>query len=444
MRFFLIALCAFVSACSFVDVPQPGLDKPFAKVPVDARPSPFRLSQLKHSLPLGSKVAASSPRDLGVFCRGPYDYIPRSQVVKAIETSEMKLGFYDVMSALGYDVSDNPNIDFDADDDVLRSIYTISADIEDVQLDVCRQSSLIFGLDQGYEGEAYVRVRWSVYDRLQRKTVLRTQSEGYYRADTPSHEGIELLLVEAFMAASHNLGAQEIFYKLMVEGRADQDSFVRDEAYEGLYQSDEAVDLPELPLATEALNDAKMLQQNAVLILSGGGHGSGFFITEQGHILTNQHVVGNADRVRIETHGKKQKLMAEVLRRDKVRDVALLRVVDMPEGFVPTLRPVRTMWPAIGEDVFAVGAPRLNKDLQDTVTKGIVSAHRKKNRFDQNSYLQSDVTIHAGNSGGPLYDRFGNIIAITVSGYDFSGIGLNTGLNNFIPIGEALEVLEIE
>lgn len=441
---FLSVCCVFLGACSFVDVPEVALNQPHADIPVDAKPSPFRLSQIKHSIPLGSRVAASSPRDLGLFCRAPYNYIPRSQIVRSIEKTEMKDGFYDVMSSLGYDVSDNPHMDFDGDDELLRSIYTLSADIEDVQLDVCRQSSLLMGVDQGYEGEAYVKVRWSIYDRLQRKTVMRTNTEGYYRSDRPSVDGIEILLIEAFMAATHNLGAQSDFYSLMVEGNAPDIFEEYQDVDEGHFQNDEKVRLPLLSLSTEPLVSAKTLQQNSVLIISGAGHGSGFFITQNGHILTNQHVVGNADKVRVETHGKKYKLIAEVVRRDRVRDVALLRIIDMPERFQPELRPVRKKWPSIGEDVLAVGAPRLSKDLQDTVTKGIISAHRKKNRFDQNSYLQSDVTIHGGNSGGPLYDRFGNLVGVTVSGYDFSGLSLNSGLNNFIPIADALDVLGIE
>jgi len=109
--------------------------------------------------------------------------------------------------------------------------------------------------------------------------------------------------------------------------------------------------------------------------------------------------------------------------------------------------PIRTQWPEVGEDVYALGAP-IKTRLQDTVTKGIISAHRRKflmfgTRLD---IIQADVDIHGGNSGGPLLDANGNIVAISVAGMAFAdpNADFSTGLNYFIPIGDALEKLDIE
>jgi S1-C subfamily serine protease len=184
------------------------------------------------------------------------------------------------------------------------------------------------------------------------------------------------------------------------------------------------------------------LRRGAVLVSSGSGHGSGFFVSDNGHILTNAHVTGDADLVRVVTAGREYKLVGEVLRRDKERDVALIRLQDVPENFKPLILPVRTDIPVVGEDVYAIGAPLYEKDLQDTVTKGIVSAWRPTDRMTRQSYIQADVAVQQGNSGGPLLDGNGNIIGIAVAGYN-DPVGSAAGLNLFIPIGEALKKLDI-
>ena len=90
----------------------------------------------------------------------------------------------------------------------------------------------------------------------------------------------------------------------------------------------------------------------------------------------------------------------------------------MPEDFKPVILPLRREIPHIGEDVYAIGAPLSEKDLQDTVTKGIVSAWRPSDRITRQSYIQADVDVQPGNSGGPLLDAHGNILGLTVAGDD--------------------------
>ena len=99
----------------------------------------------------------------------------------------------------------------------------------------------------------------------------------------------------------------------------------------------------------------------------------------------------------------------------------------------------------MGEDVYAIGAPQDYRKMQDTVTKGIVSAHRSAMKFmgTRQNFIQSDVELHPGNSGGPVLDGNGNIIGIAVGAQkDADGDGM--GLNWFIPIDEALGKMNIE
>lgn len=83
--------------------------------------------------------------------------------------------------------------------------------------------------------------------------------------------------------------------------------------------------------------------------------------------------------------------------------------------------------------------------LENTVTKGIVSAHRKNLKIDglKLDFIQADVYIHGGNSGGPLLNQEGNIIGISTLGLYADDSKRGAGLNMFVPIGEALQVLDI-
>ena len=184
--------------------------------------------------------------------------------------------------------------------------------------------------------------------------------------------------------------------------------------------------------------------KNAVVIQAGKGHGSGFFITKEGHILTNAHVVGDALRVRIVTANKGEKLVAEVLRSDKARDVALLRLENAPDSLKITPVPIQVVWPAVSEDIYSVGAPSHTR-MQDTVTKGIVSAHRRI-RIDgiTMNFIQGDVQTIGGNSGGPLLDVYGNVVGMSVMGLHQFATESDSGLNIFIPISEALHYLDID
>jgi serine protease Do len=91
--------------------------------------------------------------------------------------------------------------------------------------------------------------------------------------------------------------------------------------------------------------------------------------------------------------------------------------------------------PQVGEEVYAIGTP-LSHKLDVTVSRGIVSAYRDEGGL---KYIQSDVQIHSGNSGGPLVDKEGNVVGIAVMGMTRGGVSQN--LNFFVPISEAIDRL---
>lgn len=131
-----------------------------------------------------------------------------------------------------------------------------------------------------------------------------------------------------------------------------------------------------------------------VTIRRAEGQGSGFFVTSDGLLITNQHVVQNENAVTVETRDRKR-LIGKVIARNSFRDLALVQV--RGNGF-PTLRLSAGAHAEIGNDVIAIGTP---EDLSWSVSRGIVSAIRDAPLV---RYIQTDTPISPGSSGGPLID----------------------------------------
>lgn len=450
MHFRSVALTAFLvatlSGCHGLNVEEHDL-KPYPSIPDNAQPAPIGFNKLRYHIPTGSDIASTSPKGLfGLFtCGAPYETMQKGIIGRYFVDDNIKQIFNETLEAQGYDVTGSPGRMFDEEEDVQRTVYSIGARVTNLRMDLCDRKSFLLGFNRGFSGEGEMRVEWTVFDMLHRRSVMKKTTEGYANLAVANYEGMQLIIEDAFSAAAHNLGADEEFRNLVVYGDepAVLPKTIQDLNEEpiGLFDPQEKVGIRNISESHEPVSGRfDDLVNAAVMIEAGPSHGSGFFITRQGHILTNAHVVGNAFRVRVVTSGKKDKLIGEVLRVDRLRDVALIRLEEPPEDI--TTLPIRLEKPAVGEDVYAIGAPR-RKQMQDTVTKGIVSAHRY-DRKERQPYIQADVDIYGGNSGGPLLDGRGNIVGISVSGYliDDESEALG-GLNNFIPIAEALKKLDI-
>lgn len=147
--------------------------------------------------------------------------------------------------------------------------------------------------------------------------------------------------------------------------------------------------------------------------------GSGFFVGDQGHFVTNEHVVGSASDVSI--YFENRILPAKVIHTSKVADIALLKV-DAPIKGIE----IADVEVDLGMDVYAVGFP--NPVIQGTevkVTKGVVSSKRGLNNDDTN--FQIDAAIQPGNSGGPLCDSKGRLVGVVVATLNAIGVAKATG-----------------
>ena len=163
--------------------------------------------------------------------------------------------------------------------------------------------------------------------------------------------------------------------------------------------------------------------------------GSGFIITDDGYIVTNHHVIDDATNISvILTSG--ETLEAELVGSDEENDVALLKVDVADKLPVVSLGDSEDL--QVGDQVVAIGNPL--GELTNTLTVGYVSALDREINTDGTpiNMLQTDAAINAGNSGGPLFDMYGNVIGITTAKYASDTI---EGLNFAIPINDAMYIV---
>jgi len=162
------------------------------------------------------------------------------------------------------------------------------------------------------------------------------------------------------------------------------------------------------------------------------GVGSGFVVSADGVILTNAHVVANADEVTVRLTDQRE-FKAKVLGSDRLTDVAVLKIdaKDLPAVKIGNPQATR-----VGEWVVAIGAPF---GLDNTVTSGIVSAKSRALPGDAAvPFIQTDAAVNPGNSGGPLFNLNGEVIGI--NSQIFSRSGGFQGLAFAIPIDVAMNV----
>lgn len=152
--------------------------------------------------------------------------------------------------------------------------------------------------------------------------------------------------------------------------------------------------------------------KGVVSIATDKSMGTGFFLRDDGYIVTNQHVIAGAKQIQALTSERKV-LTATLIGQDADKDIALLKV----QGSFDALPLANSDELAVGNKVIAIGNPL---GLAFTVTEGIISALNRRGPNGREEYVQTDVSLNPGNSGGPLLDTKGRVV----------------GMNNF-KVGEA-------
>lgn len=332
--------------------------------------------------------------------------------------------FHEVLTGKGVSVAGDPTRMFQQSVSVNAAEYLVGARITAIKGNFCEDHSWWDGRPmQRYNGEFHLDVEWVIYSSLLRREVLKLTTFGRSTTVKPVADGIVLTFHEAFANATENLLSSKDFVGLVTR-RIDP---VATAGFEG-----DVLALQNLPASRRSFaSQMEPILEAVVTVSAGSGHGSGFFISADGLVMTNAHVVGNANRVRV-TLNTGRSLYGEVVRMDAARDVALVRVE--PQEIRPL--PLRFTPVKQAEKVYAIGTPTL-ESLSSTITSGIVSAIRAPDS-PKAGFIQSDAPVSPGNSGGPLLDDRGNVVAITV----LKVRGEN--LNLFIPIASALDAMRMK
>jgi serine protease Do len=163
--------------------------------------------------------------------------------------------------------------------------------------------------------------------------------------------------------------------------------------------------------------------------------GSGFIIDPSGYVVTNNHVIEDAEEITVVLQDDTN-LKAKIIGRDKRTDLALLKVES--EKPLPALKWGDSTSVRVGDWVLAIGNPF---GLGGTVTAGIISASKRDiNSGPYDSYLQTDASINRGNSGGPMFDLDGGVIGVNTAIYSPSGGSIGIGFA--IPSSQAKVVID--
>lgn len=166
-----------------------------------------------------------------------------------------------------------------------------------------------------------------------------------------------------------------------------------------------------------------------------GGLGSGFFINQNGNLLTNAHVVKDAEKIIVKTYDKKE-YQAKVVGLDERTDIALLKIETNDK--YPSVVIGNVSATEVGDWVLAIGNPF---GFEASATVGVLSA-KERSLPDENylPFLQTDAAINPGNSGGPLFNASGEVLGINTQIYSRSGGYM--GISFAIPIDYALKIAQ--
>lgn len=383
----------------------------------DAKPIQFRriVVKMRRGDPIGKS-------QLGPFCV-PLETLEWRGGRVNITDDEFTETFREELQNANYPVVGDPNALFD-DPSTWKAELLVAGLINKIEANACFPLVGLGGNFRDVKGGAFIRVNWQIFGQLERKVVYETTTEGSYETTETKSGGLSMLLTRAFAVAVQNLLADSGFHNLVLRPEAQKGATLSEPAYPPIL-------LDAAPMASGSVANARA---GAVTVLAGSGHGSGFVVSPSGYVITNYHVVKEARFVKVRLANGRE-ILGDVIRTDPVRDVALIKT---RESNIPSLSLRLNTSPNVGEEVYAIGTPLLEK-LDVTVTRGIVSAYRDEGGL---KYIQSDVQIHQGASGGPLVDKDGRVVGISVMALTRSGVSQN--LNFFVPISDAVSRLRID
>jgi len=416
---FLLFICAIaLTACFTVPITQVEEKTPI-KITDKAKVKPVAITKVVAKMRRGTEIGSLQ---VGWFCAEESKVNWKTGGKVNLSSEELVDIFREELERNGWPVVGSTE-DLFTGYDVSEAELLIAAKLSSIETNLCYRNARS-GDWENAKGAMKISVDWQIYNPARREIIGEISTQGSSKFDKSVADAGYQLLNSSFAVAINNLLASKDF-RAMSERSSEL-------AATPVFQSKHVVKNERVRYQSlqQALDSSV---KSTVTIRTAAGHGSGFSIGDGGLIITNAHVVGDAKIVTLITSGQVEvQGLVEVV--DKGRDVALIKVKGVR---LPTLH-LESDLPKIGEPVYAVGSP-LKEDLAGSVTSGIMSAFRRVEGYE---WIQADVAVSPGNSGGPLVNARGSVIGISTASYQQAGS--QVGLNLFVPISDAINFLGLQ
>ncbi|NQV52744.1 MAG: trypsin-like peptidase domain-containing protein [Flavobacteriales bacterium] len=301
-----------------------------------------------------------------------------------------------------------------------RESYLIEAEIKRLDYDIYMETI------SSYHTDCELETTWRVLHPKTKKIEYFTtiKSKGSAQAD-----GGATPVYRALRHSIYSLGMDPAFRELMKKDGSTP--IAANQEGEGSGSSGVALSSNSREKLYGISEIAAEHKDAVVTILNNAGHGSGFVVTEDGYIMTNAHVVDGFNDLKVK-FANGFSFTPEVVSIDVDVDVALLKV---PGDGYPYLT-MTTTQPDLGEEILVIGTPA-QEDLSQSVSRGVVSGIRL---IDGRKMIQTDAGISPGNSGGPMFDMYGQVVGIVTSKIIGGGV---EGIGFGIPSSEVIKSLGV-
>ncbi|MDO7876137.1 trypsin-like peptidase domain-containing protein [Hymenobacter sp. ASUV-10] len=344
-----------------------------------------------------------------------------------VNSEKLKANVNGTLKELGYSVPATEGQSVFAKTPSTR--FTVQGEMRELKYDV--RASSPFVPQAHYETNCTVEVTWKLVNQ-NRQTVTEQKTTGTAVA---FEEGGTAAFENAFENALYGFLEKAEVVSALSKTAASAEASEKPLAEQPATNKLAAITIhrskvPPVPADGNGLGAAA---RSVVTIETTDGHGSGCLISADGYLITNAHVVGDAETVQVR-FADGVEATGKIVRVNTDMDLALVKTeVDGLTGFqLPT-----TSIADLGSDVFAIGTPA-DKELGQSITKGIVSGRRK---IEGHSFLQTDVSINGGNSGGALVTRSGQLVGIVNAKLVGKGI---EGIGFAIPAEQVNDALQLK
>lgn len=336
--------------------------------------------------------------------------------------------FYELISHLGFRTPFNDKVElFNNDHDKVRlPRYLVGAQITDYEIRLDEMQNFNKAIE--IKSVTTMDIDWKVLDKKTNKVVLSHSNRGVARTRQGRfNQSPDNLL--AFEDALYEFLEKSDFYKLVNDTEMGIDYMSQTDS---AANPPRVISLPTIPTFEKLSDMIKYANPACVTIVTDGGFGSGVVINNEGYVLSAYHVVDGVNQIDVK-FSNGLTLDAKVIAFDYANDIVLLDING--SGFHALPVSTSTEVP-LGEEVITIGTPA-SIELGQSIARGLVSGKRI---VEDRVYLQADISVSPGNSGGPLLNANGEVIGIVQSKIVEAGV---EGIGFALPMDRALERLNL-